>query len=145
MDLIVGTHGRAIWTIDVTGLEGISKADIEKDVVLTKPQDILLLGRQSRLINVGEGYHLSPNSQPGTRIYYYLKQAAKEVKITISDAGGVRKQEYTGSSKAGLNMQEWAGRLGGTMVEPGDYRVVVNVDGKEFSTSVHVERANSGF
>lgn len=145
MDLIVGTHGRAIWTIDVTGLEGISKADLEKEVVLTKPQDILLLGRQSRLINVGEGYHLSPNSQPGTRIYYYLKQAAKEVKITISDAGGVRKQEYTGGSKVGLNMQEWAGRLGGNMVEPGDYRVVVNVDGKEFSTSVHVERANSGF
>lgn len=145
MDLVVGTHGRAIWTIDVTGIEGLSKADLEKEVVVTKPQDILLMGRQSRLINVGEAAYMAPNTQPGTRIYYYLRQPAKEVKITISDASGTRTQEFTGGSKAGLNAQEWAGRLDGRIVDPGDYRVIVKVDGKEFSTSVRVERASTLF
>jgi hypothetical protein len=141
MDLVVGTHGRAIWTIDVTGLEGITRDDLDKDLLITKPQDVLLLGRQSRLINVGEGMYLSPNTQPGTRIHYYMaKPVTGDVKVTISDASGNRKQEFTGTNKAGLNVHSWSGRLDGRLVEPGDYRVVVSAGGKEVSTSVRVEQ-----
>ena len=143
LDLVIGTHGRAIWTIDVSGLEGMTRDDLAKDLIVTKPQDLLLLGRISRLINAGEGNYLAPNTQPSTRIHYYLRQPVTgEVKVVVSDASGNRRQELTGPNNAGMNVVEWNGRLESRLVEPGDYRVEVMAGGKTVTTSVRVERVD---
>lgn len=139
LDLVIGTHGRSIWTLDVSGLEGLTDYERSKDVSVLKPQNILLLGRISRVQWEGDRVYMSPNSQPSTRIQYFLKSAGKAVKVTISDASGKNATTITGTSNAGLNLVDWNGRIDGRFVEPGDYRVVVNVDGKDYTTSVKVE------
>ncbi len=139
LDLVIATHGRSIWTLDVSSLEQISKDDLEKDVVVPTPQDVLLMPRSGGGGWEGDRYFVAPNSQPGTRIAYYLKKAAKDVTVVVSDIKGERTQEYAGSSDAGINVVTWSGRLDGRMVLPGDYKITVKVDGKEYVSAVHVE------
>jgi photosystem II stability/assembly factor-like uncharacterized protein len=139
LDLVIGTHGRGIWTLDVSGLEQLDAEAMEKDVVLTRPQNVLLLGRISRAAWEGDRVYMSPNSQPGTRIQYYLKKPAQSAKVVISDPSGTTYTDYTGTTHAGLNVVEWNGRLDGAVVAPGDYRVVLTVDGQQYTTNVHVD------
>ncbi len=143
LDLVIATHGRAIWTLDVSGLEGMTKEALDKDVFVTNPQDVLVFARSSGSGWEGDRYFVSPNTQPGTRIAYYLKKAAKDVSVTISDIKGERTQEYTGGTEVGLNVVTWTGRLDGRLAAAGDYKVVVKVDGKEYVSAVHVEDVNT--
>lgn len=143
LDLVIGTHGRSIWTLDVAGLEVMDHDALAKDVVLAKPQDVLMMGRISRPGWEGDRTYVADNSQPGTRVQYYLKKDAKEVKIVISDPAGKSDASLTGGVKAGLNVVDWNGRIDGRMVEPGDYRVVVKVDGQDYTTTIRVTGISS--
>jgi photosystem II stability/assembly factor-like uncharacterized protein len=140
LDLIIGTHGRGIWTLDVSGLEQLDKDALAQDVFVPRPQSSLLLGRISRPGSwEGDRLYIAPNSTPGSRIQYFLRKPAKEVKVVISDGSGKETTDYTGGTKAGLNVVDWSGYLNGHLPAPGDYRVVVTVDGKEYATSIHVD------
>jgi len=141
LDLVIGTHGRSLWTLDVSGLEQLAKEDLDKDVVVTTPQDVILIPRSGGGDWEGDRFFVAPNSQPGTRITYYLKKSAKSVSVIVSDIKGDRTQEYTGGTDSGLNTVTWTGRLDGRMAAVGDYKVTVKVDGKEYVSAVHVEEA----
>ncbi len=138
LDLIVATHGRSLWTIDVSGLEQLSADKMKQDVVLMKPQDVLSLGGGGGQSWDGDGIFLAANSQPGTRIMYYLKSPAKDVKLNIASASGESSDDLTASRDAGLNVIPWNGRIYGRLAT-GDYRVTLTVDGKVYTTSVSVE------
>ena len=69
LDLIIATHGRSIWTLDVSGLEGLSAEKLSQDVVLTHPQDVVRIGEYSPQAWDGDHVFYAPNSQPGTRIH----------------------------------------------------------------------------
>jgi photosystem II stability/assembly factor-like uncharacterized protein len=140
LDLIIGTHGRSIWTMDVNGLEGMTKEQLAKDVALARPQTVYSLGRVGSPWFGGDSLLLTPNSQPGTRVFYYLKQPVSgDVKVKISSADEVLSDTLNGTNNAGMNAVSWNGRLGGRNVPPGDYRVTVIAGDKEFVTSVKVE------
>jgi hypothetical protein len=89
----------------------------------------------------GDRFFVSLNTQPGSRISYFLKKAAKDVTVTISDIKGEHTTEYSGGTEPGLNVVSWTGRLDGRIATPGDYRVTVKVDGKEYLSAIHVEDA----
>jgi len=145
LDLVIGTHGRSIWTLDVSALERLTAGETSKDVAVFQPQDVLQLGRISRGMYDGDQNFMSPNSQPGTRIYYHLKQPVKgDVQVIVSDVSGANTQSYTGTNEAGLNVVEWNGRIEGRVAAPGEYRVTVKADGKEYTTSVRVVDASQG-
>lgn len=143
LDLVIATHGRSIWTLDVSGPEGLSKDLLDKDVVVTTPQDVLLMPRSGGSGWEGDRFYISQNTQPGSRIMYFLKRAAKNVTVTISDIKGDHTMEYDGGSEQGLNVVGWSGRLDGRLAAPGDYKVTVKVDGKEYVSAVHVENAEN--
>jgi flagellar hook assembly protein FlgD len=115
---------------------------MEKDVAVFRPQDVLLLGRVGGTQWAGENGFAVNNSQPGTRIFYWLKSAPKgTVTITITDAAGVETMELRGvTNNAGLNVVTWNGRLNRLPVA-GDYRVVLKVGDKEYTSSVKVVEA----
>ena len=145
LDLIIATHGRSIWTLDVSGLEGLSQEKLKEDVVLTQPQEIVHIGDYSPQAWPGDRVFYAPNSQPSTRIQYYLKAKAKDsVKLIISDASGNRRSTLSASGDEGLNVVTWDGRLGGAEAQEGDYRVTLTIGGKDYTTSVHVSGESSG-
>jgi hypothetical protein len=79
-------------------------------------------------------------------INYYLKDKAKaKVSLTVADPYGKVLRELAGKPDAGLNTVLWDMRLprsqqaprfedgfGGPMVDPGEYVVTIDVDGKKF-------------
>jgi photosystem II stability/assembly factor-like uncharacterized protein len=145
MDLIIGTHGRSIWTLDISALEQMTPQALEKDINLFDPQSVLRLGSIDGLSWSGDGVYRAVNSQPGTRIFYRLKSDAKEDPvITIENVRGDLKQEFKGAKAAGLNVLAWNGTLGGRSAPIGEYRVTLRVDGQTFVTSVRVEEAFLG-
>jgi photosystem II stability/assembly factor-like uncharacterized protein len=144
-DLVIATHGRSIYTMDINGLEAMTSENRDKDVVLTKPQNVYLLGMSGGTGWDGDGVFSIPNTQPGTLFQYFLKKdAGGDVKVTVSSADGTRTQDVTGPGKPGLSSVRWDGRIQGRRVDPGDYRVSMTVGGKEYTTSVHVEDATTG-
>jgi photosystem II stability/assembly factor-like uncharacterized protein len=141
-DLVIGTHGRSIWLMDVNGLEGLTEENLKKDAAIFSPQNVYRLGHISGLSWSGDRFFHADNTQPGTTVFYYLRTEAKAApKIVISDPAGKATQELTGSTKPGLNAVRWNGRIGNRLVEAGDYRIVLTVDGKEYTTTVRVEDA----
>jgi len=141
LDLVIGTHGRSIWTLDVSGLEQLTTAARDAAVSLFTPQDVLILGRTAGTQWAGNTPFATPNSQPGTRIQYWLKEDAKDVKLTISSADGSRSVDLRSpGTKKGLNAVPWNGRVEGRLAA-GDYRVVLTVDGKEYVGAAKVVEA----
>jgi photosystem II stability/assembly factor-like uncharacterized protein len=140
LDLVIGTHGRSIWTLDVTALEGLTSDALKQDVAIFKPQDVLILGRINSGVWDGDRVYAARNTQPGTRIEYRLAKIAKTVKLTVSTPDGSDSLDLDTSNHAGLNVVNWNGRLFGRPVA-GDYRVTLTVDGKDYLTSAHVVEA----
>lgn len=137
-DVIIGTHGRSIWTLPISALEELTTENLAKDAFLAKPAPIYQFGRITSKQWDGDGVWQSPNTQPGTHICYYLRQDVKEAKIVVSDIEGRPVFERDATKTAGLNVVYWNAR-GRLPVRPGDYRVTLTADGKEYVSSVKVE------
>lgn len=158
LDLVVGTHGRSIWTVDVSALEQLTSERLaSQEPFLAQPKAVLNMGWVPREPWDGDAVASVPNTQPGTTIYYYLpKDVAAEPTVTITPAGGGQGVTVRGPTvregatlrtqplgkTAGLHGAVWNGRFGQRVAAPGDYRVVLRVDGKEYVTSVKVELAD---
>lgn len=143
LDLVVGTHGRSIWTINVTALEQLTPEKLGTDVVALKPHNVLILNQVRDAPWDGDQVVISRNNQPGTQIQYYLKaDDANGAKIVISSVDGATTTELKGASKAGLNSVDWNGRLRNRIVEPGEYRVTITIGGKDYITTVTVDAAD---
>lgn len=140
LDLIIGTHGRSIWTLPVAALEQLTPDALAADVFLCRPQNVWLMGRST---SGGAGWNgdrgfSSPNTQPGTTIFYRLKKDAKDqVRIVISDILGQEVASLRGPGSAGLQAVAWNVR--GRRLAAGDYRVTLTVDGKDYISAVKVE------
>lgn len=140
LDMLIGTHGRSLWTLNVAPLEQLKSDALGQDVFLAKPQNVLLLGGPMGERGDGDRVWIARNSQPGTDIAYYLKaDGSGAAKIEIQDAAGNSIQTMDGTTKAGLNVVRFAPR--GRRLAPGDYRVVLTVGGKEYKTSLKIEDA----
>jgi hypothetical protein len=150
LDLIIGTHGRSIWTLPVRALEELTAENRQKDVYFVSPGNVYLFPHLfgpmvQHFENIPGG--LSRNTQPGTLFYYHLKKDAQSgAKIAITDASGQEVYaNLTGPAKAGLNVVAWPRRDSlHTVVpipirRPGDYRVTLTIDGKEYTRTLHVE------
>lgn len=142
-DMVIGTHGRSIWTMPIGGLEEMTAENMAKDAVLTKPGPVYLLGRVTRGDWSGDQDLVFPNSQPGTTIMFYSKADAGDAKIVISDAEGNAVGELTVAAKAGLNAANWNANRPRRPLRTGDYRVTMTLGGKDYVTSVRVEDVSS--
>lgn len=143
-DLLIATHGRAIYTMDVNGLEAMTSDSRDKDVVVARPQNVYVFPMTPGNPWDGDAVYTVPNTQPGTLIQYYLKaDASSGAKITVANADGSRNVTVDGPAKAGLNVVRWAPRRQDlAWMTPGEYRVTVTVGGKDYTTSVRVEKAD---
>ena len=139
LDLVIGTHGRSIWTVPLAPLEQLTNENLEADAFVCKPQNMYLLGYTTRLNWAGNRLWQSPNSQPNAFIYYHLKDATEEdVRIVIRRPNGEEVADIDGDGDAGLNMVRWRPNRR-RPATPGEYSVTLYVGDASYTTSITVE------
>ena len=149
-DLIVATHGRAIYVLDdVTPIDALTSAvsnapahlfDVRRATIF-QPWKDESYGAQRQFVG--------PNPPAGAIVNYYLRgAAASDVKVSVADAQGTVVRELTGTKDAGINRLVWdlrraapAGVAGarGPFVLPGKYTVRLSAAGQQLSTVVQVD------
>jgi photosystem II stability/assembly factor-like uncharacterized protein len=156
-DLIIATHGRGAYIVDIKPLQQLVPGVLAKPFHLfaSKPK-VRWVGQDRR---ESSSSNFAGESEPaGMTVFYLLKASPKEdVKIQIF-AGNLLLQEIKGASNVGLNSVQWnlTGRRERTQeaakagqeaqrrprgqgnpasfaVPPGEYRIVLTVDGKSES------------
>jgi len=131
-DLVIGTHGRGIYTLDIAPLQEITQEVVNADAYLFKIQPAILFNLDttknkgvrgarwfsaknpyagaSDLLTIryvlGENGALAP---PGAAIYYYLKARSQDpVEINIFDSKGAQiLRRLKGPAEKGLNHVIW--------------------------------------
>jgi photosystem II stability/assembly factor-like uncharacterized protein len=164
-DLVIGTYGRALWTGDITPLQELSAAVLEKPAHLFDIEPRARYGFSVQGMNYhlfGDKYLEAPNEPEALVINYYLKaDAPAAAKITVKDPSGKVLRETEGPVKAGLNRAlvnlaggggrgfggggggagGGRGRGGAPVVAPlpiGDYTVTVDVAGQSLTKPARV-------
>ena len=110
-DLVLSTHSRSVWIMDdVSSLQQLTPDALNKASALFPVRDAILYKTDRRLGTAipGDKWWMGENAPRGSAISYYLKSAATDVRIVITDA--VTGQEFrstTASGNAGLNRWQW--------------------------------------
>ncbi len=109
-ELVVATHGRSIWAVDVTALRQMTPETLKQDVVLFQPdaatQWQLEPGRESPYSSSARKF-IGQNPSRSAFLEYVLKKPAKEVKLAIIDPTGKTIRELGARNEAGLHRIGW--------------------------------------
>lgn len=142
-DLIVGTHGRAIWTIDVAALEGMTNGIPAKNALLGTSPGIRMPFVSGDPLE-GEIFFRSANNQPRARIYYHLAADVPESEsMSLSLIAPDRPELNLASGselkrKKGLNRYDWNPRIDGMIAPAGKYIVKLRIGNEEFRTPLEI-------
>ena len=148
-DLVVGTYGRGLFVTDITPLQELNADVLGQDVFLfaVEPRVQRVTGGIGNYQLLGDSHLFTPNEPNAVVINYYLREKAKgKIGLSIRDPYGKVLRELPGKTEAGLNTVLWdmrpqraqsqvprfEGGFGGPMVDPGEYVVTLDVDGKTF-------------
>ncbi|HXD87012.1 MAG TPA: PDZ domain-containing protein [Urbifossiella sp.] len=154
-EIVVATHGRSLWILDVASLrqmaqrtEGNKAIDpLKEPVTLFAPAPAVRWKLRADLQesiysrNVRKFYGTNPDRRAA--IDYALTKPAKSLSLKLLDASGKLVWDFRNAAKdAGFHRQMWSlNRAGGgnLAVPAGTYRIVLNIDGKEFNQGITVE------
>jgi photosystem II stability/assembly factor-like uncharacterized protein len=166
-EIILGTHGRGIWVADISALEELTPSVTSSDATLMSVQPVIQW-HAPRATETASANFAGMSRPAGMQINYFLKSApAGDVKVRIYD-GSRMISEMDGTKNAGINTVRWnlngsrergaaetgaggpggrGGRGGGApagggntsyTVDPGEYRIVLVVGGKEYTQKAFV-------
>ncbi len=157
-EIVAATHGRSLWILDVTPLRQMTGEVIKAKAHLYTPQKVIRWVRKPT-----RGRHqprfVGTNPPSSAQIFYSLNAPAKKVELRIFDIEGKVLRVLKGSGKPGLNRIEWDTRKDAPKrkkgkakkstsrfrvrrrvpVPNGLYRLMLNVDGKEFTSILRIE------
>src|SRR5262249_93061 len=87
-ELVIGTHGRSIYIMDVAPLQDLTPAILQADAYLFDVKPVLAYYARS-FRSLGSKNFAGQNPPYGAGIYYYLKDAVKNTPtITITNRDG---------------------------------------------------------
>ena len=150
-DLVMGTYGRAVWVGDITPLQDLSPATLEKTAHLfaIEPRPRYGFGAIGNYFLRGSSTLDAPNEPDAIVINYYVKTDVEGgARVTVADAGGRVVATLTGPARRGLNRVQWSlgggggGRGGGAAAggppPVGEYVVTLEVGGEKMSQPARV-------
>jgi photosystem II stability/assembly factor-like uncharacterized protein len=170
-EMVAATHGRSIWIVDVSALRQMTPEVVNAPAHLYAPTPAVRWRSEPEVgspIGGGSKKFYGRNPDRGTAIYYSLGKKADKVSLKVVDYAGQTVRDLTTKADPGLHRVVWdlrrpspqtmrnllAGAGDPEMairrglftadVPPGQYRVVLNVDGKEFSQGLRVEADPTG-
>ncbi|HEV8062604.1 MAG TPA: PDZ domain-containing protein [Gemmataceae bacterium] len=160
-EMVAATHGRSLWILDVTPLRGMTSDALKAPAHLYAPNTVVRWRLDPTRLSpygVGARRFIGKNPPYGAMIYYSLTKKAEKVDLKIVDWAGKTVQPLAVSTEPGLHVSNWAlirstnrapafgaggGQRGfgpgGAPVPPGTYRVVLTVDGQEYTQPLKVE------
>ena len=141
-EIIVATHGRSIWIVDVTPLRQM-KDDFADRPKLYQPATAVRWAYKPSRGGTNQRF-VGQNPSRGANIYYSLPEDVKDLSVKIHDFAGreiASLQIRDANKKAGLHRAVWPltqrGRRG-QLVSPGTFKVTLTVDDKEYTQGVRV-------
>ena len=155
-EVVVGTHGRAIWIGDVSGLRQFNEDNVAKDAVLYKPNNVIRWRRGAERGSSGTRKFTGTNRSSSAALQYSLGKSAREVQLMITDVKGDIIREFDElETKKGLHTVDWDLRrssgnqgarrgggsrrgFGGPAVSSGTYLVTLKVDGQTFKETMEI-------
>jgi photosystem II stability/assembly factor-like uncharacterized protein len=164
-DLILATHGRSLWVLDdITPLEHLAEARTSEFTLFDIRPAISWRRFGPTNAQQGSRAFAAPNPPEGALINYYLTTPSDHVQIIVTDEADHEISELKGPGYAGINRVNWDLRYPmpiqpsaedrwatsegffsgsihayGPFVDPGEYRVTVQSDGRETTKTVRVE------
>jgi hypothetical protein len=148
-DLVVGTHGRAIYVLDdVAPLAGMTSDVVASALHVFQPRPVTQFQPWKHESYSAQRVFIGPNPPYGAIVTYYLKGPDKGgASITIRDASGAVLRTLPGSADAGLNRIVWDLRSNapptlanqrGPLVIPGTYTATVQAGNRESKATITV-------
>ncbi|HET6572056.1 MAG TPA: PDZ domain-containing protein [Fimbriiglobus sp.] len=160
-ELVAATHGRSVWVLDVNAIRQMKPAVLTAKVTLFTPATAVRwkigVGGESPY-SVTDRKFVGTNPTRGATIEYLLTEKADKVAVKVVDVTGRTVRTFRDPpAGAGLHRLEWnlagpsqrgqrgggggggRGELIGPQVQPGMYRVVLTVGGKEYAHPLTVE------
>jgi len=112
--VIVGTHGRGIWAMDASALEGLRPNALGTGLLALPPSDgVILRGRIDRGY-VGARQWRAPNPFTTATFRYILSQDSDaDVLVEVLDATGEVVWKADGPTEAGYHEVRWGGNTAG--------------------------------
>jgi photosystem II stability/assembly factor-like uncharacterized protein len=113
-ELVIGTHGRGVWIMDIAPLQQLKRATLDMQVALLAPRDAWAY-RTRKGTNWG-GTHTFQGTNPeyGAPIYYYVNAPLEtEPTVAVVDVQGKTLFEKKGAKEAGLHRVVWPFGPGG--------------------------------
>ena len=147
-DLVIATHGRSLWTIDIAALEGMTEGVPTKTALLGSSPGIRMPVITGDPLT-GDQFFRSRNNQPMARIYYYLPEDVKDdstVSLSLTGPGLPELSIAAGSDmklKKGLNRFEWNPRIDGGVAPAGVYQVKLKVGKETYNGTLEVIESKS--
>lgn len=159
-EMVAATHGRSIWITDVTPLRQISPDTMKAAATLYQPAVATRWRTEpERVSNFQDGSRrfIGENPPFGAMIYYSLGQKAEQVGLKIVDFTGTTIKSLETKKTPGLHAVRWdltrtgGGAIGSILgalapsvpgtgqAPPGMYRVVLTVDGKEYTQALKLQ------
>jgi photosystem II stability/assembly factor-like uncharacterized protein len=137
-ELVVGTHGRSLYVIDIAPLEQVTPQILADDTHLFAVRPALAF-QVTPDDGKTTGYR-APNPPYGAVIYYHLKETAKEpVTVFVLTKDGKTLATLQGAQKAGLHHVVWNLRAGEDLAAAGEYTVRLQVGDRSWTTKMRVE------
>src|SRR5205814_2322177 len=152
-ELVVATHGRGIWIVDVAPLQELTAKVLAGDSHLFGVKSaVAFRQRSSRGWDASRSF-IGTNPPYGAIIYYYLKSSYKpgnpfgDPQVVITDSLGKKvvelKPPEAERGKAGLYRVVWdlrgSGVLALELVPPGDYVATLHAGGQTYQQRIRVE------
>ncbi|CAN5245912.1 hypothetical protein BH11PLA2_BH11PLA2_22180 [soil metagenome] len=156
-EIVAATHGRSLWVLDVATLRQMKPAMFKDAVTLFAPPTAVRwrtgVGGESPYSSTDRKF-VGTNPARGVSIDYLLTKPAKEISFKVVDVNGKTVRAFTLPKKtAGFHRVSWdlargaaaagpqgrGGQGGGGLVGPGVYRVLLTVDGTEYTQPLTIE------
>jgi photosystem II stability/assembly factor-like uncharacterized protein len=170
-EMVAATHGRSLWVVDITALRQVTSDVVKESAHLYAPPPAIHWRSEPDVgsgIGNGSKKFFGQNPPRGTPIYYSLGKKTEKISLKVMDYAGQLVRELNTDGAPGLHRVVWDLRrpsarslrdLFGGQADPeqvmrrglfsqevpaGQYRVVLNVDGKEYSQGLRIEADPTG-
>jgi hypothetical protein len=157
-EMVAATHGRSLWVLDITPLRQMTAPVLKAKAHLFQPHTVTKWrSKPYRGSPFGDGSRFFTGENPpgGMQIYYALTQKAAKATLKVQDFAGKTMAELKPALTPGLHRAEWNLIIPGAppsgprprrrfrspfrYAANGMYRVVLTVDGHEFTQGVRVQ------